>query len=130
MGSKTDYLEDKMINHVLRNTSYTPPVTLYLAMFTTDPTETGAAGTEVSGGAYARQTVAFDAPSPSGVTQNTSLVTFPTATASWGTVSHWMLMDAVSGGNGLYFGAWDAAQSIGIGGIAEVAVGELKITED
>jgi len=73
MGSKTNYLEDAMINAVLRNTSYTSPATVYLGLFTADPTDSGSQTNEVSGGAYARQSAAFDAPSPNGQTQNTSV---------------------------------------------------------
>lgn len=130
MGSKTDYLEDAIINHVLRNTALTSPTTVYVGLTTADPTETGSQTNEVSGGAYARQSMAFDAPSPSGKTRNTALVTFPTATASWGTVTHWFIADAASGGNMLYYGALDSSKTVGSGDVVEIAAGQMQINED
>jgi len=62
--SKTDFLENKIINHVLRNTAYTAPATVYAALFTATPGESSA-GTEVTGGSYARQAATFSAPSMS-----------------------------------------------------------------
>lgn len=102
-GSKSDYLEDKLINHVLRNTTYTSPTTVYAALYTVTPSDS-TAGTEVTGGAYAREAMAFDAPSPGGETQNTAEVAFTVATASWGTVVAASIMDAVTAGNLLYWG--------------------------
>ncbi len=102
-GSKSDFLEDKLINHVLRNTAYTSPTTVYAALYTVTPSDS-AGGTEVTGGAYARQAMAVDAPSPAGETQNTAEISFPVATASWGTVLAASLMDAVTAGNLLYWG--------------------------
>jgi hypothetical protein len=66
----------------LRNTSYTSPATVYVSLYTTDPTDADS-GTEVSGGSYARTAVTFGAPS-NGVSTNSADVTFPTATASHG----------------------------------------------
>ena len=56
MAEFTDFLENKIIDHMLRNQAYTPPTTVYVALFTTATTDAGG-GTEVSGGAYARQAV-------------------------------------------------------------------------
>lgn len=100
MADLSNDLETKLINQVLRNTAYTRPTTVYAALYTSDPTDADV-GTEVTGGSYARQSVAFDAPSD-GTTDNTSDVTFPTATAAWGTVTHVGLRDASSGGNLLF----------------------------
>jgi len=129
MSAKTDYLEDAVINHVLRNTSYTSPTTVYLALLTADPTDAGTQTNEVSGGSYARVAVAFDAPSPSGETQNTSLLAFPTASAGWGTVSHWAVADALTSGNYLYHGAFDTAKPVSSADDFEIAAGEFEINE-
>lgn len=99
---KTYYLDDNFINAALRNTAFTPPTTIYVALFTVAP-GVGGGGTEVSGGSYARQTVTFSAPS-NGQSSNDAEVLFPVATAGWGTVTSFALMDASSGGNMLYFG--------------------------
>ena len=79
MSEFSDYLENALINAVLRNTSYTSPATVYVALFTSDPTDAGT-GTELSGNGYARTAVTFGSPS-NGVTTNSADVTFPTATA-------------------------------------------------
>ena len=84
MAEFSNYLENALINAVLRATTYTSPATVYVSLWTSDPTDAGS-GTEVSGGSYARTSVTFGAPSD-GVTTNNADVTFPTATASWGTV--------------------------------------------
>ena len=82
--SKTNYLETQLLNHVLRNTPYSGPTTVYVGLFTSAPGE-AAGGTEVSGGSYARQAVTFSAPAPDSCS-NTADVLFPLATADWGTI--------------------------------------------
>jgi hypothetical protein len=100
MSDMSNYLENALYNHVLRNTTYTSPTTIYAALFTAVTDAEAGTGTEVTGGSYARQTVAFGAPS-NGAGSNSGLITFPTATANWGTVTHASLADAVSGVNHL-----------------------------
>ena len=126
MAEFSNYLENAVINAVLRNTSYTSPTTVYVGLYTTDPTDADS-GTEVSGGSYARTSVAFDAPS-NGVTQNTADLTFPTATASWGTVTHIGLHDASSGGNLLFHTALDTSKAIDSGDIFKITTGNLTVT--
>lgn len=126
MAEFSNYLENAVINAVLRNTSYTSPTTVYVGLYTTDPTDADS-GTEVSGGSYARTSVTFDAPS-NGVTQNTADLTFPTATASWGTVTHIGLHDASSGGNLLFHTALDTSKAIDSGDIFKITTGNLTVT--
>ncbi len=95
MAEMSNYLENALINAVLRNTSYTSPATVYLGLYTTDPTDADT-GTEVSGNAYARQSITFGAPS-NGVTTNTAAIEFPQATGSWGTVAYVGIRDASTG---------------------------------
>jgi len=110
MSAISNYLEDALINHVFRNTAYTPPETIYVALYTTDPTDADT-GTEVSGGDYARQAVTFAVPSD-GATSNTADITFPEATANWGTITHVGLRDAATGGNLLWYGALTDSKTI------------------
>ena len=126
--SKTNYLETSLLNHVLRNTAYTSPTTVYVALFTVTPDETGG-GTEVAGGSYARQTVTFTAPAPDSVS-NTADVTFPVATANWGTIVAFAIMDAASGGNMLYYAALTASRDIFISDQLRFPSGQLVCTED
>lgn len=130
MSAISDYLEAKIINHVLRNTAYTSPGTsIYVALHTASPTDAGG-GAEVSGGSYARQQVtAWDAPGATdGHTQNTNAIVFPTATASWGTVTHVGIWDAVSGGNLLFHGALDASKVVDTDDVFQFAAGALDVT--
>lgn len=122
----SNYLETALVNAVLRNTSYTSPTTVYVGLFTSDPTDAGS-GTEVSGGSYARKAMAFSSPS-NGATSNSSAVEFDQATASWGTVTHFGLFDASSSGNLLLHGALTASKTIDSGDVFKFATSALTAT--
>ena len=126
MSQMSNYLETELIDHILRNASWSSPTTVYLALYTSDPTDADS-GSEVSGGSYARQSVAFDAPS-NGVTQNTSDVTFPQATADWGTITHVGLRDALTWGNLLFHGALSPNTQISNGGQLQIDAGDLEVS--
>ena len=115
MGSLSNALELELLDHVF-NAAYSPVATVYLALCTADPTDsgTGASMNEVANsGSYARTAIAFSAASSRRVTQN-GAVTFPTATGSWGTVSHWAIVDSATHGAGtmLAYGAFVTSKSI------------------
>lgn len=110
MSALSNYLENALVNAVLRNTTYTSPATVYVALFTTNPNE-DASGTEVSGSNYSRMAVTFAAPS-NGSTSNSALITFPTPSGAWGTITHFGIFDAASSGNLLWYGALDASIAI------------------
>lgn len=122
----SNYLENALINATLRNTAFTSPTTVYLALYTTDPTDADS-GTEVSGNAYARQSITFGAPS-NGVSTNTAAIEFPQATGSWGTVAYVGIRDASTAGNLLYHTPLDASKTIATGDVFRVAVGSLSVT--
>jgi hypothetical protein len=126
MAEMSNYLENALINATLRNTSYTSPSTVYVGLFTTDPTDAGT-GTEVTGGSYARKSVTFGAPS-NGVTTNSGAVEFDQATASWGTITHIGILDALTSGNLLYHTALDVSKAIDTGDIFKIAIGSLSVT--
>ena len=126
MAEMSNFLENALINATLRNTTYTSVATVYVSLWTSDPTDAGS-GTEVSGGSYARTAVTFAAPS-NGVTTNNADVTFPTATASWGTVGWIGINDAATSGNLLYHTALDTAKAIDSGDIFKIATGNLSVT--
>ena len=126
--SMSDYLENALLNAVLRNTPYTSPSQVYVALFTSDPTDAGT-GTEVSGGGYARQAVTFNAPSNGQVT-NAADILFPVATASWGTVTHVGIYDAQTGGNLLFSGALTTSKTISANDQLKIAAGSLSISLD
>ena len=125
--SFSNYLETEILDHVFGGNAYTAPSTLYLALFTTDNTDSGG-GTEVSGGAYARQSVAFTV---SGNTaSNSADVEFPTATANYGTVVAVAVMDASTGGNQLAYAGLSSDKTIETGDVFRVPSGDLDITLD
>jgi hypothetical protein len=126
MAEMSNYLENALINGTLRATSYTAPTTIYLALYTTDPTDADT-GTEVSGTSYARQTITMGAPS-NGVSTNSAAIEFPAAGGSWGTVTHIGIRDALTSGNLLYHTPLDASKTIATGDIFRVSVGNLSVT--
>jgi hypothetical protein len=125
MSEISTYLEDALINATLRNTTYTSVATVYVSLWTSDPTDAGS-GTEVSGGSYARTAVTFGAPS-SGLSTNSADVTFPTATGTWGTVGWIGINDALSSGNLLYHTPLDVAKAITTGDVFKIATGNLSV---
>ena len=126
MAEMSNFLENALINATLRNTSYTSPTTVYVGLYTSDPTD-GNTGTEVSGGSYARTAVTFGAPS-NGASLNNAAVEFPQATASWGTVAYIGILDAATSGNLLYHTILDTAKTIDTGDIFKIATGSLSVT--
>jgi len=126
--SKSDYLETVILNHFLRNTATASPVTVYVALYTTIPNEDGTGGVEVTGGSYARQAVTFDVP-VSSQTTNSGDVTFPTATADWGTVTSFAILDNSVGGNLLYIASLTADRLIQTGDIFRFPTAQIIVSE-
>jgi hypothetical protein len=123
--SISNYYEDKIIDHMLRAQAFTPPATVYLALNTADPGETGAS--EATGGSYARQSITLSA-SSGGATSNSVAIDFEGMPAI--TVTHASLWDASSGGNCLWSGALTASKTLNAGDTFRVPVGDLDITID
>lgn len=123
----SNFLATALLNQVFRNSAYTRPATVYVTLYTSNPTAADT-GTEVSGGAYARQSVTFGVPAVVGGKQtikNTSDITFPTATADWVNITHIGIRDALTGGNLLYYGPFDNPRSILNGDVIKLLTGSL-----
>jgi hypothetical protein len=130
MAEMSNYLENALLNATLNGTTYTAPATVYVSLWTSNPGDDGS-GTEVStsGTGYARTAVSFaTASGTSGNVLNDADVTFPTATASWGTVGWIGINDNSTGGNLLYHTALDTAKAIDSGDIFKIATGNLSVT--
>tara|TARA_R100001079_G_scaffold62302_1_gene32130 strand:+ start:886 stop:1272 length:387 start_codon:yes stop_codon:yes gene_type:complete len=127
MSAKSNYLEGKLIEHVLRNVSYTSPSTVHLSLHTANPNE-DASGTEVSGNGYSRQAIAFGAHSD-GACSNSAVEEFTASGGSFGTVTHFGIFDASSSGNLLYYGALTASKVVADGDTLKFAIGSITITE-
>lgn len=133
MSAASNYLENKVLDHVLTATSYTAPGTRYLGLFLNTSGNAAAnleAGTltdEVSGGSYSRQSVTFGAAS-SGQSATNATVTFPTASGNWGTITHVAIMDQSTGGNVLFWGAVTTSKTIETGDTFQVTSGNLTVS--
>lgn len=127
--SLSNTFETNVLTWMFTASAVTRPTAWYLALFTSNPAEDGS-GTEVSGTgtAYARQSVSFTV---SGNTaSNSAAVEFPTATASYGTVTHVGVYDASSGGNLIAYAALTTSKAIDTGDVLRVNSGELNVTMD
>lgn len=127
MSSFTNYLEDRILNHLFRNTASTAPTTVYLALYTTTPGEAGG-GTEVSTGGYTRQAVTFGAPS-GGAIANTGAVSFTATGAGFGTVTGVAIHDAASAGNMFAFDAITSA-TVNEGDTLQFGIGDIVVSLD
>jgi hypothetical protein len=138
----TNYLENYLIDHLFRTRTFAKPSAVYVALFTSAPSDTGG-GTEVTGGSYARKDVSpadatwtatqggssGNSTGTNGQTTNVAAITFPLPTADWGTVTHFALMDASTGGNMLIWDQLTAPRTILSGDPApEFSAGALSIT--
>ena len=126
MSALSDYLENEILDHILGTGAYTMPSNVYIGLSTGSFSDDNS-GTELSGSGYARQAITFAAASSASAATNAT-VTFPTATGSWGAVSHWGLFDASSSGNLLIHGAFASSKTIASGDVLRVNSGDLSVT--
>lgn len=155
MAAMSDTLENKLIDWFFRGQAIgitgasaaagTGPTNLYVGLLTAAPSDAGG-GTEVTGGSYARVTVASSlanwagtqgagttvaSSGTSGTTSNNGAITFPTPTANWGTVTHFGIYDATSAGNLLFWGALTTSKTVNNGDAApSFAAAALSIQID
>jgi hypothetical protein len=145
MAALSNYLENAVIDWLLRGQSFTPPATVYVALHTAAPSDSGG-GTEVSGGSYARVSVASSlanwagtqsagstaaSSGTGGTTSNNGTITFPAPTANWGVVTHIGVYDASSSGNLLFYAALTTSKTINNGDAApSFAAGALTLQLD
>jgi hypothetical protein len=130
MGNISDYLANALLNHIFGKGTYTPPANIYVELSTTAPTDAGTNVTPPSGGGYARkQTAPSDWNMAAGrIIDNANAIEFAEASASWGTLSHFALFDAASGGNFLGWGALATPKAVDSGDTARFAAGDLNVS--
>ena len=127
MSALSDYAENKVLDVLGANATFTAPSNVYLGLSTGSFNDDGS-GTEISGNNYARVAVSFGS-AASGTISNDAAIEFAAATGSgFGTVSHWGLFDAASSGNLLVHGSFSASKAIASGDVLKIAVGDLDIT--
>lgn len=145
MAGKSDYLENKFLDWLLRAQSFTAPANVYVALLTAAPTDAGG-GTEVAGGGYARVAVSATlanwagtqsagsttaSSGTGGTTSNNGAITFPTPSGTWGLCTHFGIYDASSAGNLLYWGPLTLPLTISNGNTApSFAPAQLVVVED
>lgn len=136
MGSFSDYLENEVLDHIFSAATWTPPVTLYLALCTAAPTDasTGSTLTEANYTGYSRLAVTNNAtnwPAASaGAKSNGVAFTFAECTAGTSTITHFAIVDAATLGNVIGWGALTTSKTITTGDTPKFAIGDLDITLD
>jgi hypothetical protein len=134
-GSASDTYENNILDAILGQ-GFTKDATVYVALCTSAPAD-NAVGTEPSGNGYARVAVTNNATNwpnaPGGSKSNGVAITFPTATGSWGTVTHWMLMNHATNAaasNMIAWGSLTTSRSPVSGDTPQFAIGALVVTCD
>jgi hypothetical protein len=136
LSAMSDYMENKVIDHFLRNTTYTPAATVYVALFTANTgleSNNPSAEVSTSGTAYARVAVTFNAAS-GGATANSADLTWTTATASWSTVTSMAIVDHatnVTWGTNVNVLMWadlTASKTVASGDTFKILAGDLDVT--
>ena len=122
----SNYTENLALSWLLTSDAATRPTAWYLGLHTGSPADDDSGANEVSGGSYARQSVAFSVTDDTA--SNSATITFPAATASWGTISHISVYDASTAGNLLFHGAVTTSKTIESGDTFQVSSGNLTIT--
>ena len=134
MSAFSDYAEAKILDLLFNGVAFTAP-SVWVALYTTDPTD-AKSGTEATGGSYARVRVyangggtpdwtlaAVDAPGYK--IANHDDVTFPSATVSWGTITHVGALDASTAGNLLMHGQLTTPKAVGVGDTFKFTAADL-----
>lgn len=125
MSALSDYAENLLNTWLMTGDSATRPTAWYVALFTSAPSDSGG-GTEVSTGGYARQAATFTVTGDTA--SNTAILDFTAGGASWGTITHIGIFDAVSGGNLLWHGAMTAPKAVGDGDSLSFGIGAIDLT--
>lgn len=126
----SNWLEEGVLNYFFRNQAVTQPTTLYLALYSTNPTDADT-GVELSGVDYERQEIAFNMPTQiggKGTIVNSGIVDFGIAGGAWGTVSHWAIHNHATAGEMLAYGPFNHTDTIYEGNRFEIQVGAIEIT--
>ena len=131
MGAFSNYLEEKIVEHFLRNNAVAAPTSVYLALYESDPGE-ATGGTETAYTGYARQGASWTALDANGQTKNSGVVAFPpngNASASV-TITHAAIFDAATVGNKLFYGPLASPKTLAPGDVLSFAANALTLTID
>lgn len=129
-GGIGTYLANKILDHIFKTAEYTPATHLYVSLSTANPTDDNSGNAEPTVGAYARVMKDTWAAATGGATSNTGAITFPQATLGWGSVSHFGIYDAATGGNLMFYAALDSVRNIGVNDTPSFGDAALNLTID
>lgn len=104
------------------------PAKYFIGLSTTAPNVTGTNVTEPSGGGYSRVELKTLSKPSGGVVTNTASVDFPESTESWGIVTHFVIFDALTGGNLLQYGQLSTPRTIEPETIMSIPVNYLNLS--
>lgn len=127
--SMTNYLEDKVLNHIAKKATYTAPTKLYLALFTELIDGEEGTAVEVQADSYSRAAISF-ATAVDGVLMSDTDTNFPVAEEEWGTITAVGVYDALTNGNMLFYTTLASEQNIVIDNQLIFKTGKLTITLD
>ena len=129
--AKSNYLENKVLDHFLGTTESSFVTQKYLALHTADPTDAGTGAEVANANGYARQTIDFNAASNGSATSSTAEEFTANSSGGFGTVTHFGIWDSGThgGGNMLYYGALTASKTIAANDTLRFAAGNITITE-
>lgn len=129
-GNLSDYAENKLLNHILGIEAFAMPEKIYIALFTSDPTD-AAIGTEVTGGGYERKNVTGTfSKATTGTSSNNIDHLFPAAKSLWGTITHIAIYDAPTGGNMLWHSKLSTEKTIAATDKIELGAGKITFVMD
>ncbi|HSV98857.1 MAG TPA: hypothetical protein VLI39_01700 [Sedimentisphaerales bacterium] len=131
MGSFSNYWENKVLDHLFGKGTYAPP-TIHVALSTADPGEDGSGLDEPEGAGYARAvTQASDwSSADGGLIDNVEGIEFNAATGAWGTLTHFALFDAATGGNLLAHGSLTQPRNVNASDAPVFPPSDLQVTLD
>jgi len=128
MGTISDYLELKWLDHVFENAAFGVPTNIYIALSTADPTDSGGSIAEPSGNNYARKVMNTWNAASSRVSTNNGVITFNTASGAWGNITHYAIFDAITAGNMLAHGSLSVAKNVVSGNTPSIATTEISVS--
>lgn len=132
MGRLSNTVMNAVLDKTFGAVNWTPPATLYIGLSTTAPANDGTNITEPTGNGYARVAVPNDTtnwPTASGRGKtNANAITFPAATGSWGTVTHFVIYDAATAGNFYGWGQLNVPQAVTTGIAPSFATGSFVVS--
>jgi len=134
MGSLSNYIENEILDHILKTGDWTAPANLYVGLSTADPTDDASGIAEPAGNGYARVNHNSWDVAASRATENTGTITFPEASGSWGTITHFFVCNHLSNDTWgtnvelIAHGALSASKTIGAGDNASFQDGAIDIS--